>query len=434
MKIIYSAKKMYFNLAVFLFLFFSYTSSGLTFIYIGPTRLLSLAFAVFITVMACKFKISKTIDYVDFFLIISVLFVILNNANIKKGDIGYVIAYLCIVLFYFFASRTDVWINAFLNILLIMGLFFAFFTIAAFLNRDFYVQIVNNLYPETAMSLLFHYDDGCISGITNNYSANGIYLSLSLCVSFYTFMFSKKENISSFKRKFAFLVFIICFISLLLTGKRGPTIFAIFSLFIVYYFYYSNNKKGRLIKIMGVLLLGITLIFIIAQFVPEINTIFNRFEQTKALGDISLGRIERIKLAFKLFLKNPIFGMGWDSFKYFYRIYPAAKIRGLIINVHNVYVQLLCEVGLVGFFIFISIFILNLKKAFKTYIKCRKDKDNFQTNASKALAVALYLQVFFLLYGLTGNPLYDTEMLFPYLMSCAIVQFYYKNFKKTQEV
>lgn len=431
MKIIYSAKKMYFNIAIFLFLLFSYTSSGLTFIYIGPTRLLSLALAVFLTVIACKFKISKTIDYGDFFLILSVLFVVFNNANLKKSDIGYVIAYLCIVLFYFFASRTDVWINAFLNILLIMGLFFAFFTIVSYLNRDFYVQIVNNLYPKTAMSLLFHYDNGCISGITNNYSANGIYLSIGLCVSFYTFMFSKKENISSLRRKFSFLVFAICFLSLLLTGKRGPTIFAVFSLFLVYYFYYSNNKKGRLIKIIGVLILGITLIFIIAQFVPEINTIFNRFEQTKASGDISLGRLERIKLAFELFFKNPIFGMGWDSFKYYYSTYPAAKTGSLIINVHNVYAQLLCEVGLVGFFIFIAIFIINLKKAFKTYINCRKDNVNFKVNASKALAVAVYIQIFFLLYGLTGNPLYDTEMLFPYLMSCAIVQYYYKNFKTT---
>lgn len=43
-----------------------------------------------------------------------------------------------------------------------------------------------------------------------------------------------------------------------------------------------------------------------------------------------------------------------------------------------------------------------------------------------SLVYAVFVQVFFLLYCLTGNPLYDAPTLFTYIFGCAIGEYYYK--------
>ena len=40
---------------------------------------------------------------------------------------------------------------------------------------------------------------------------------------------------------------------------------------------------------------------------------------------------------------------------------------------------------------------------------------------------SLAMQIFFLLYGFTGNPLYDREMFVPYFIACAISVNYANN-------
>ena len=41
-------------------------------------------------------------------------------------------------------------------------------------------------------------------------------------------------------------------------------------------------------------------------------------------------------------------------------------------------------------------------------------------NWCQAMVFSVSMQVFFLLYGFTGNPLYDKEMYFPYYIACAV--------------
>lgn len=57
-------------------------------------------------------------------------------------------------------------------------------------------------------------------------------------------------------------------------------------------------------------------------------------------GDVSSGRIELWKEAWDYFLDNPLFGIGWHRF---ITITPNAH------EVHNTYLQWLCETGIVGF-------------------------------------------------------------------------------------
>ena len=91
------------------------------------------------------------------------------------------------------------------------------------------------------------------------------------------------------------------------------------------------------------------------------------------------------------------------------------------VDAHNVYLQVLCEQGLVGEFLFmggiISAYVKNWKLLKSVRLKKIQEIDN---NKQQYLAVSLGIQSFFIMYCLTGNCLYDCEFFFVYMMCCAL--------------
>jgi O-antigen ligase len=82
-------------------------------------------------------------------------------------------------------------------------------------------------------------------------------------------------------------------------------------------------------------------------------------------NDITSGRLALWTKAIQLFLQKPVFGIGWQQF--------AAQDK-YNHNVHNTYLQWLCETGVVGFvLIFVPIFVmavLTLQQAYK--LSCQR--------------------------------------------------------------
>ena len=71
-------------------------------------------------------------------------------------------------------------------------------------------------------------------------------------------------------------------------------------------------------------------------------------------------------------------------------------------GLHNVYLQILYEHGALGIVLYTSFFILNLRNAVKN-----------------SYFYSMCLQIMFLAYCMTGNPLYDYYFFIPYLIySC----------------
>lgn len=168
--------------------------------------------------------------------------------------------------------------------------------------------------------------------------------------------------------------------------------------------------------------------FIFIQ-VPEFQVVLSRFTSSSTIVEASNGRISELWIpAFNLFLKNPFFGVGWRQFKYLSPMYT----MGSYVNddVHNIYLQLLCENGIIGFIIVFGVMITSYIITWKLIKKAKYTYDSYNYFF---VMFSFGYQTFFLLYGLTGNSLYDIQCFFPYIVSCCIAFYYWydnsKNFK-----
>lgn len=73
-------------------------------------------------------------------------------------------------------------------------------------------------------------------------------------------------------------------------------------------------------------------------------------------GDVTLGRTKMWAAALKFFKSNAVFGIGWEQIRH-------RTIWQL--NIHNIYIQLLAETGIIGFLFFVSFFIYILVRSIR---------------------------------------------------------------------
>ena len=200
----------------------------------------------------------------------------------------------------------------------------------------------------------------------------------------------------------------LLFICLVLTNKRAHLLFLILSLAITYYATGDSKQKGKRILILT--LIGIVLLIVLNYLITRVNigvfiklrTMFTKIADDE---DVTSGRSGLYAVAWKCFVQNPLFGIGWEK----YPIMPDSNGS----HTHNIYLELLCETGIVGFTVFAAFFGYALYTAVRNAKKAKSQEE--KTSAS----FCLFMQLFFLLYGITGNPLYDPPYYIPYFIICA---------------
>ena len=207
------------------------------------------------------------------------------------------------------------------------------------------------------------------------------------------------------KRRFLLvLIFMLGFIALLLTTKRGLLLFN--SIAILYLFFLVN--LGRSKKNKKAIVISLILLVTISVFSAAIYLISNPSIATKILvdDDITSGRIGIYLLVFELIKKAPFIGNGLSSVEEFVGI-----------KAHNIYLQLWAELGIAGLFLYTTAMLFTLKKTIQTYsivnyVKIEKLKI--------LVLVSIYIQIVFILYGFTGNGLYDYFMIGTYMIAIAL--------------
>lgn len=207
-----------------------------------------------------------------------------------------------------------------------------------------------------------------------------------------------------------YLLLALFIIGVLLTGKRLHFLVAASLPFIVPILLERMSEK----KIIIFLTIMLLLIFAGELLISNIDSImqssmFRRLALTYTMlqngEDITTGRIEFYKKAWDAFLDYPIFGIGLGEY---------SKYTGVDHYPHNTYLQVLCEQGLVGFFFFVIAIFLSIRKTIDL-VRREESKSN-----QSYLKVSLGIQIFYILYCVTGNELSGAGLIM-YFLSIAIL-------------
>lgn len=208
-------------------------------------------------------------------------------------------------------------------------------------------------------------------------------------------------------RKISFLVLVS---ALLLTGKRAG-LFVFIILMLVYILFIRDKQDGTdkkrikrkyvLLTAGVILVISIVLLVLLKTNRIDMGTIKRFFVFKDFIGmyqsgvgfnyimdKILAGRWTTYKQSWQFFMENPIRGIGWGNFSLMnYNPYLGESV----VNVHNIYLKLLCETGLIGFLSFIIPAIKSIKYTWSK-IKTSENKKIFQ--------IAVLIQLQFLLLGM----------------------------------
>lgn len=318
----------------------------------------------------------------------------------------YTLLFMCM----YAAAGERSWVKSCLKTLVAFAVFHAFCTIVFWLVPALYPPVKSAFFSGSYMARDYR------SGFTAHYSTNSIYLSLGLVCWCCGLVGSRKK--ARFKDSILGLILLL---ALFLTTKRGPLVASVAAIVISYLFVNRKKLTGTMFKTLAVAAIAVIAVGVFATFVPAVQATLERFIELSDDGTGN-GRSYLYECAWSMFHANPLLGCGWGT----YSKYVATTSLGAMysnlgfssMSAHNVYLQLLAETGVIGlisfvFPAFVSIFVAMHHS--ESQVEERLYGDSF------CLWACLGMQVYFLIYCFSGNPLYDPQCYIPYFISCVAV-------------
>ena len=289
------------------------------------------------------------------------------------------------------------------------GLFFSAGCYWQYFFPDQYYAILYPLFGSAYQKSIrrqFTFHKMC-TGFTSQTVIAAQFIILGLMIVIYTFGLQKTKK----KRILSILEIIFLTGGLLLTGKRSPIINLGAALIVVDMITKKRDKRGnRFIWIALGLVISLTVLYFAAPlFSDSRNALvrFLEFTSTEDIGEALNGRQTLYRAALDEFRQHPITGIGWGKYSQKYDT----------TGVHNIYFQLLCECGIFGFIISVCGMLFTLFRSI-TMLKAT----NIKTTSMQAtlLKCSVFIQVYILVYGIFGNPLYDQNYMLMYLLGILI--------------
>jgi O-antigen ligase len=205
-----------------------------------------------------------------------------------------------------------------------------------------------------------------VSGTMDWPNTAGAYLATLTSIAFILFISNgdKRLNLLSLSAVFA------GFISLILTYSRGAWIALLTALMIGILIARSKKRLGsaEIIRLASIVLV------IIAIIVPFIQDIIERLNQIYPTQGALADRISLMIIARDMIIAHPIFGVGVNTFVEVMRYYDTTGLSySFPYPVHDIYLQIASETGLVG----LGLFLVFVVKIFKEFYQVAKSSDSF---------------------------------------------------------
>ena len=368
------------------------------------------------------------IQPMEWLLILTLVVMLVTTENINE-NLTYIIRYAVLVLIVVFMKYDEEFFHIIFYCILAAGIVHVAATLWFYFDTDFYMA---HIYPNFDSGQKAHLYEQVQKnhhavGLSNHYSQNGIYMAISLCASFALLLVKKHKNMI---RKV--LLVAVVFFSLILTGKRGALIFSVFAMLVSYIICKRGAFGNKLTTVLFILSSISLVIYILSFYIEGIASAFERitamFAAENEISDVSNGRFKLYAIAWNFFKESPILGIGWREFsKEVVNFYNQDSV---LRDAHNVFLQLLCETGIIGFSVFITLFISAITQTIQLAAQSAKKLLCLSDKTKTVLIFSLCYQVFFLAYCITGNPLYDLETVYVYIISVGFSSGIYFRYKE----
>lgn len=297
------------------------------------------------------------------------------------------------------------------------GIIFAiigvFFSIGCYFNYFFlpvYKVLIKPLFSIAALESInatekLRGDANFVAGFTSQVGYTSFFIIVCIGA-----VFCFRKSVFG-KTSYPLLVFMTG--ALLLTGKRGPIAFLVIAIMLAYFMEgYGREKIYRVFKIWGILVALFLLLALLAKITGSdgVKKIYETFLGLIESGTVDdAGRTQLHEQALIYFREYPILGIGWTNFMKMFILRST--------HVHCIYLQLLCETGLIGFIVFVGFFAQRFISTLMQAQILAVDGDDLEASWVR---FSLFIQAYFLLYGITGNPLYDAEETIIYFFAVGI--------------
>lgn len=313
-------------------------------------------------------------------------------------NLGDVLSFIGVTLLYLVLSRSDIEFEKPIKIMGIGCLILSIIVIYSSINFDtIYELIISKLnYSANKIQEILQWTrNEWYAGPFPDRAPAAFFASMLIGVALYIYYKNKK----GYRKIEALIAGCIGIYAILVTAKRGLFIGSLVSLILIYLLLRKANGKGNITTII-ILSLIISLFYLIMINIPAAEVLIDRFINN---DNMMTGRDEIYAGLIEGFIKSPIAGCGTGY---------ANAVLG--IGGHNIYMNVLCENGIIGVIFFIAILATQLIKTIKNLFKSVR---NFGGEKCENFILSLYIQLFFIIYGMSGNPLYDNYILYFYFFA-----------------
>lgn len=252
-------------------------------------------------------------------------------------------------------------------------------------------------------------------------------------------LFNKSKKGSKIKDFFLLGYFML---GIFLIERRGELAAICIALWFLWVLVNTGRKRVIIIAItVGLACLLYTLVtyyFPIIRHWDAVSRYVRSIEMLTSGQDITSGRTELYAIAIDQFKDNPVFGIGWKS----YATYIPAQFRVVhgekVMDVHNNYLQFLCESGVVGtFFILIPLMVI-IVAPIRNLLLCvrrlRRTNNRIPEleDALCASIVAVVIQLFFFFVGFLDPCFYKSYYWCFYAISVVFAIYGHRTIKAIQ--
>lgn len=359
-----------------------------------------------------SFRIAKGTEIMFLITILySYLVTAISRVNGNAGEIGSSIGLGFIICFgvYYIHNRIHIENKLFLVILVVFSVFFMIATYLQFSGvqslQQFVYRYINS--QESIEDYMAAQSWGSYYGLASTNFENAFFISIS---SAFFFAYSFKTQ----RKWIPVVLYAVSIGAIMLSGKRSILIAN--ALVVITCLLTMRRDKMNVKTVVRVLMIAVVLIGVIEYINYKTNVFKLLIDKSATTATLLNGREDIYSSLLSSMNGYWIFGHGLGST---YTVYSQGA--------HNIYIQLLYELGIVGVCLFVLFFIHKLKKA---YVLMRQDADDNRCIVSIS---CFYLQLLFLIYGLSGNPLFYNSSLLIYFIAVSIVEGIFDNMSRMND-